>query len=590
MWDLTHALTEEIGDPDLFVGRRSEMARLLDWADGTRRRLSKSMGILSRRKKGKTALLQRFFNILYTRNDPRLIPFYVRIPEERLSKSLFAEWFYRRLLTQYFGFTTRTPEILEQDLSFAELEELARDDSHVAADLRRMQEILERAPGLAWIHAREVGHRLSAVKDVRIIQILDEFQYLNRWIVSDDDQDRVEKLCYSYMGAAESKVSPQIVAGSYIGWLGAILRHLTGRYLEWQLESLAAEEALEAVYNYAYAYQVPITDETAAYVAEVCENDPFYIAATVSNRLWEKDLTTKEGVRAALALETVLGKGEIARVWREYLLGAFAEVNDKNARQIVLYLAAHEPEEIGRDRILADLRLDMTDGELEERLHKLVKADILAEGSSNFRYRGLGDRIFAMVFRRIYGEEIERVGAETIEDDFKRQLDSARRQAAWHKGLAAEYKVRYRLQVASLAGAGLSDIVTGELDARTIPPGSRLDRFSTIRKAHFFLDPEISVEIDLHAVSERSDGTDLMVEVKAWERGVTADVVRRFVKVKEALAGHLERDTAFLFYSESGLGEEPAAMLAEAGILILDPAKLARYEMPSSGLDELRRQ
>ncbi len=48
----------------------------------------------------------------------------------------------------------------------------------------------------------------------------------------------------------------------------------------------------------------------------------------------------------------------------------------------------------------------MSDQELEGRLHKLVKADILAEGSSNFRYRG--DRIFAMVFRRIYGEEIER--------------------------------------------------------------------------------------------------------------------------------------------------------------------------------------
>ncbi len=60
MWDLTHALTEEIGDPDLFVGRRKEMARLMDWAAGTKRRISKSMGILSRRKKGKTALLQRF--------------------------------------------------------------------------------------------------------------------------------------------------------------------------------------------------------------------------------------------------------------------------------------------------------------------------------------------------------------------------------------------------------------------------------------------------------------------------------------------------------------------------------------------------
>ncbi len=128
-------------------------------------------------------------------------------------------------------------------------------------------------------------------------------------------------------------------------------------------------------------------------------------------------------------METIAGKGEIARVWMEYLWDAFARVNDTNARKIVLYLAAHELEERGRDQILSDLELDLTDQELEERLHKLVKADILADGSSNFHYRGLGDRIFAMVFRRIFGVEIERVSAQTIEYDFKRKLDSARRKA-----------------------------------------------------------------------------------------------------------------------------------------------------------------
>jgi len=586
MWDLTYALTEEIGDPDLFVGRKKEMARLMDWAEGTKRRISKSMGILSRRKKGKTALLQRFFKVLYARNDPQLIPFYYRVHEDRLPKTAFAEEFYRSLLTQYFAFTTRTPEWVDQILSLAELKELAQGDTHVAADLRRMEEILARFPAQAWRHAREAGHRISAARDVRIVQMLDEFQYLNRWIVVSDDNHELEKLCYSYMGAAESKFSPQIVAGSYIGWLGAILRHMTGRYLEWQLESFTADEALAAVYNYAYVYQVPITDETAAYVAEVTDNDQFYIAATISNRKWEKDLTTKDGVREALALETVLGKGEIARVWREYLLGAFAEVNDKNARQIVLYLAAHEPEERGRDQILADLDMDMTDGELEVRLHKLVKADILAEGSSNFHYRGLGDRIFAMVFRRIYGVEIERVSAAKIEDDFKRQLDSARRQIARQKGQVAKYQVRYRLLAASLAGATLADIVAEPSPGWGVQEmlGATLDRFTTIHKAHFHLDQEHLVEIDLHAVSELRDGTDLMIEVKAWEREPTQDVVRRFVRVKASLAGHLERKTVFLFYSESGLGKEPAALLAEAGILILDPAKLARFEMPCSGL------
>ncbi len=71
-----------------------------------------------------------------------------------------------------------------------------------------------------------------------------------------------------------------------------------------------------------------------------------------------------------------------------------------------------------------------------------------------------------------------------------------------------------------------------------------------------------------------------MVEVKDWQREVTAEGIRRFILAKQALAGHLERKTAFLFYSESGLAEEAAATLAEAGILIVDAKKLATYEMP----------
>ena len=55
-----------------------------------------------------------------------------------------------------------------------------------------------------------------------------------------------------------------------------------------------------------------VTDETAPYIAEVCDNDPFYIAATISNHSEEKDLTTEQGVRDALTFETVVGQGEIA--------------------------------------------------------------------------------------------------------------------------------------------------------------------------------------------------------------------------------------------------------------------------------------
>ena len=97
MWQLDdYPLAEEIGNPELFVGREREMTRLLEWAEEAKRLQSKSMGILSRRKKGKTALLQRFFNILYTRNDPQLIPFYYRIPQKLQAELDFTESFYRR--------------------------------------------------------------------------------------------------------------------------------------------------------------------------------------------------------------------------------------------------------------------------------------------------------------------------------------------------------------------------------------------------------------------------------------------------------------------------------------------------------------
>ncbi|MCP4548722.1 MAG: hypothetical protein GY835_19870, partial [bacterium] len=55
------------------------------------------------RKKGKTALLQRFFNILYTRNDPQLIPFYYRIPEKLQTQSDFTRAFYRKKRARRFA-------------------------------------------------------------------------------------------------------------------------------------------------------------------------------------------------------------------------------------------------------------------------------------------------------------------------------------------------------------------------------------------------------------------------------------------------------------------------------------------------------
>ena len=577
--EIDFAFGEEIGDPELFVGREKEMARLMKWAEGTKRRISGSMGILARRKKGKTALLQRFFNLLYTRNDRQLIPFYYHVREHRLTKNDFAIQFYCALISQYFAFTTRTPELIARPLTLDDLGEMARNDQHVAEDIRVMQKNIESSPGNVWPYAQDAGHRISQLNDVRIIQILDEFQFLNKWIATSDERDETELLCHSYMGTAESKFSPQIVAGSYVGWLGAILSYMTARYSEWHLEGLNDADALDAVYNYAFAHQVAITEETAPYIAEICENDAFYIAAVIRNRSEEKDLKTLAGVRDALTFETIRGRGAIAQMWNEYLLDAINRINDINARRIVLYLAARDPEERTRQQIMDDLQLDLEHGQLEKRLQQLVMADILAEGSTAFRYKGLGDPIFAMIFRRLYGEEIEQVNAERIDEEFKEQLASIQGQVSWHKGQKEEYKVRYQLLLASLNGAKLGDLCAPE-DIQAGDIELTLGPFRSIRKSRFYVDQEHSYEADLHAANESTDSKspDLIVEVKAWEQRPPSSAVERFIEMKDAVSPQLDRPTVFLVYSQSGLGESSAAKLREARIAIIDPSRLARYE------------
>ncbi|MCP4395738.1 MAG: hypothetical protein GY801_00295 [bacterium] len=71
-------LKERIGKPELFTGRKQELASLLKWIDGIKKEISKSTALLSRRKTGKTALLERLYNLTFDKHD-QVIPFYLEI-------------------------------------------------------------------------------------------------------------------------------------------------------------------------------------------------------------------------------------------------------------------------------------------------------------------------------------------------------------------------------------------------------------------------------------------------------------------------------------------------------------------------------
>ncbi|MDJ0836991.1 MAG: hypothetical protein QNK37_10775 [Acidobacteriota bacterium] len=568
---MIYALEEEIGNPDFFIGRKEELADLLAWAEGAKDRMSKSRALLARRKKGKTALVQRLYNILYNNNDPRVVPFYMRVREGNQQITQFSMIYYATFIGQFLGFQLRKPDLINPLRSLKWLKKHAEQDSDIFQDIEEAEEFMNTNPGLLWDFARQAPHRIASIKNIRIIQIIDEFQYMNRFLFHDDAMRNRDDFCHTYMGTAESKIAPMLVTGSYIGWLTKIIGHMTSRFNPYVLHELTDEEALETVYNYSRLTGSPVTDETAPYIAEVAKNDPFYISQIIRTNMKELDLTTRKGVRESLQFETTQGPGYTANMWWEYIVYAFGNVNKKNAKKIVLYLAKYGDEERTRKQINDDLKLGIEDDELETRLYELYMADLIARGSSANRYKGLGDHVFEAVFRKIYADEIEDLDPEAIREEFDRKMKEMDRRTNHYKGLGGEYKVMFHLLNAVTRKAAPADVFYNVQEAFTLGP------FTSIQKDRIYKDHENSREIDILAVSEAEDAVDLAVEVKNWKKKISNKAVERFIHLKEEYSGALKKKTRFVLYSEKGFTKAQEDMMKAAGIIYTTPERLTTY-------------
>jgi hypothetical protein len=174
-------LEEKIGMPELFTGRSKELKSLLQWAENIKRKASKSTAILSRRKTGKSALLQRLFNIIFHKNDG-LIPFYYEIGEYPQWIIPFVKDFFLSFISQYIAFKTRKTEYLRDSIEDFDLARTLVQKYKMNYFLRTIDSIenytIKEDYESAWRIARNAPRTIAALKNERIIQIIDEFQYM----------------------------------------------------------------------------------------------------------------------------------------------------------------------------------------------------------------------------------------------------------------------------------------------------------------------------------------------------------------------------------------------------------------------------
>ncbi len=440
---MDYALKERIGKPELFTGRKEELTYFLKWIADIKEEKSQSTAMLARRKMGKTAIMERLFNITFYKNDG-VIPFYYEINEIKMWVGDFCVDFFMTFIYQYIAFKSRKTEYLhpEEKNNFEKLKNAAE-----AEGLKYLTGIIESVEysfkhehvDILWKTVREAPKTMAARQKEFIVQMIDEFQFMNAMIFWDrkKNEDQVaDTLAGGYLSTAESKIAPLLVSGSWVGWLmNELDTLLPNRFWYEYLENMPEDEAVEMVYKYSGFFDVPITEETAYLIFKQSQGSPFYISSIIRSRYRDKDLTTVNGLTHTLEFETLDRRGDIKATWMEYVFSTFRKVNGKNAKKIVLYLCQNRDREVPRQELLDELALDMDDTELEEKLEALVKGDIINQGTSKFRYRGVNDNIFDKVFRGVYEEEIREFDVKVIKKEYSEELEKLKKKFAGVKKL-----------------------------------------------------------------------------------------------------------------------------------------------------------
>jgi hypothetical protein len=411
-WDLegiVFAIKERVGKPEHFIGRIREIEFLYQWAENIRNELSRSIAFLGRRKIGKSLIMERLYNIIYS-EQKGLIPFYYEFTEGTRSGKKFYHDFLTRFYMQVVGYYTRDILLIRNAVDFkadVNVNEFRNDvesasipnKNIILKDLNRCINMLKREEDpYEYIIAATATPRSFATTpgvEEKIVQMIDEFQYLNMYI----DAGVEDKPCKAYMSTAEMKVAPLLITGSLMGVVSEeLMRWLPHRFSEFIVPKMDLNESIAMILNYGKLYNHNINYNIAEYIAHVTNNVPGRILELLSPKFNKPLITTAED--ADLALKYEVEGGTIKHDWDEYLMLAMNAVNDINLRKMTWFLCKHEGNWFYPMDLKREMSLDIDDQKLREELGLLYKYDIVEQKQG--KYGGVFDRTLKKVLMTNY--------------------------------------------------------------------------------------------------------------------------------------------------------------------------------------------
>lgn len=568
---MQYPLEERIGLPHLFVERKAVNAEFDKWISRISKKLSKSRAILARKKSGKTAFIQRQFNRLWSSNGD-VIPFYMEVPDQRVWYPDFALKYFRIFASQYISFLERSQEMVRLPLTLEAIGRYGEKNGvgFLVEDVASLESDFSK--GLhdsMWNTAITAPHRYASVTGRPILVIIDEFQNLGGYIYRDREckSAKEESLPGSCHEWSESKVAPMLVTGSSVGWLVNVV----DTYLEagrlskmWWSPYLSDDEGLEAVYRYCQAFEEPVTNETALLLSGLTGADPYFISCVVRSQFPGRDLSTPDGVLAAVDFEISDRRAELAMGWMIYFNNALDRINQANAKKLLLYLTRHNSRSWTPGQLRDVLDLGLSEAEIHERLIVLARADLIEEFPQGYVFQGLEDGTFYLVIQNMYKAEMASMGMEpeglTWRKAMLRENRSLQGTLNEMAGRPAELQLANDMLVRKRFA--LSDYFEGLDDPNVFVLKAIWQRF-------FAQSHRGGGEFDL--VVEGEDERILAIEVRKRKAKIGVGDITRFLKKLDALKASLSTGRIVPAYlALGGFTDEALAVCREQGVGVAD--------------------
>ncbi|ETR66705.1 MAG: hypothetical protein OMM_12449 [Candidatus Magnetoglobus multicellularis str. Araruama] len=401
---------EEMVDYEEFTDRVEILRELDNWIKNIQKMTSPSTAIISPRRLGKTALLDRLVNTVFFKPEYQVAPFYFRMKREDTTLRSFLLEYATGFFRQYIAYCIQDPLLYKNKIiKLKQLIQISSEHQAVKQAQDMMKDFLIMYQDTSdddvrnqWDAMVTLPEILASHSGTRVAVIIDEFQDMKFYVHNVNEEQlkqiRLERnstpelrgtdLTATYDRQSQSRKAPMLVTGSAVTLVFRTVMGgpLGGRFDFLYLKPLSIPDgaALLQTLLPLYSPNTPISPENALYASIQTEGHPYYLYCLSVSKCENKTFDSQKSIDNVLDYE--IQKGKIYGFWQTHFENNRKYINadsdEKIGKKIVYYFTRYSNEPVKIDAIAK--KLDIPKKVVEEKIEKLYQADLVYRSAAKF--------------------------------------------------------------------------------------------------------------------------------------------------------------------------------------------------------------